>query len=251
MNRLGIGVVALVSLFFTATPARAQQTSRCADCHYAQNTVPAQDHLYDWDRSPHARNNVGCEKCHGGNSNVFESSLAHRGILQSGNKKSPVNRANLPATCGGCHVGPFVAFQESRHYELLKNGDDHGPTCSTCHDPVAGQLLSAKALEKQCSECHGAREVAPRAERARNARAMYESLDAVRDQLKLANAMIKRVEDKQRRADLLEAYEQANVPLTRAINAGHKFVYAELDEYLTIAQGRVEALMTRIANRAN
>ena len=43
----------------------------------------------------------------------------------------------------------------------------------------------------------------PRAERARNARAMYESLNAVREQLKLANAMIKKVDDKQRRADLM------------------------------------------------
>jgi len=79
---------------------------------------------------------------------------------------------------------------------------------------------------------------------------MYESLNAVRDQLKLASAMIKKVEDKQRRADLMNDYEQATVPMTRAINAGHKFVYTELADYLTVAQDRVEKLMSRIANRA-
>ena len=251
MNRVGVGVAFIISLLVVVAPAGAQQASRCADCHYAQNNVPAQDHLFDWDRSPHGRNNVGCEKCHGGNSTVFERTLAHRGILNPGNKKSPVNRANLPATCGGCHVGPFVAFQDSRHYELLKSGDQNGPTCSTCHDAVAGYLLSPPALEKQCSHCHGPKEIAPRAERARNARAMYESLNAVREQLKLANAMIKKVDDRQRRADLMNEYEQASVPLTRAINAGHKFVYDELDEYLKVAQGRVEKLMSRIANRAD
>ncbi|MGE3960026.1 MAG: multiheme c-type cytochrome [Vicinamibacterales bacterium] len=251
MNRLGFVTVAFVSLILFAASANAQQASRCADCHFAQSVVPAPDHLYDWDRSPHSRNGVGCEKCHGGNSTVFEKTLAHRDILNSGNRKSPVHRSNLPATCGSCHVGPFVAFQESRHYELLKNGDDHGPTCSTCHDPVAGQLLSPKALEKQCAECHGPKEVAPRAERARNARQMYESLNAVREQLKLANSMIKRVDDRQRRADLTAEYEQATVPMTRAINAGHKYVYAELDEHLKVAQERVEKLMARIANRAN
>ena len=248
MNRLGLTVAFVVSLLAFATPASAQ-TSRCADCHFAQKDIPASDHLFDWDRSPHARNNVGCDKCHGGNSTVFEASLAHRGILNSSNSKSPVNRANLPATCGGCHVGPFVAFQDSRHYELLKSGDHNGPTCSTCHDAVAGQLLSPNALEKQCSRCHGAKEIAPRSERAKNARAMYEGLNAVRDQLKLASAMIKKVEDKQRRADLMNDYEQATVPMTRAINAGHKFVYTELDEYLTVAQDRVEKLMSKIANR--
>jgi hypothetical protein len=250
VNRLIVSIaVVLISVFFPSS-ATAQQASRCADCHFAQS-ASSQDHLFDWDRSPHGRNTVGCEKCHGGNSGVFESSLAHKGILSSGNKKSPVNRANLPTTCGGCHVGPFVAFQESRHYELLKTGNDRGPTCSTCHDPVAGDLLSPKALEKECAGCHGPNEVAPRAERARHARQMYEGLNAVREQLKLANAMIKRVDDRQRRADLMTEYDQAKVPLTRAINAGHKFVYAELEESLDLAQKRIDTLMARIANRAD
>jgi hypothetical protein len=38
--------------------------------------------------------------------------------------------------------------------------------------------------------------------------------------------------------------------LTRAINAGHKFVYDDLENYVGVAQQRVEALMSRIANRA-
>jgi hypothetical protein len=250
MSRLTLSSMLVVSLCLaSAAPAVAQQTSKCADCHYAQLNVPNPGHLYDWDRSAHARNNVGCERCHGGNGTVFEESLAHRGILHSTNKKSPVNRANLPATCGGCHTGPFVAFQDSRHYQLLKDGDDQGPTCATCHDAVAGDLLSPKALESQCNQCHGPREVAPRAERARHARDMYEALAAVRKELKLARAMIARVDDKQRRADLLDMYEQAEVPLTRAVNAGHKFVYDELDSYLTLAQQRVDTLMSRIANR--
>jgi hypothetical protein len=250
MNRLVCGAGIIAGLLGFAPVAGAQQVSRCADCHYAQASVPAQDHLFDWDRSPHARNNVGCEKCHGGNPTVFEASFAHRGILGPGDKKSPVNRANLPATCGGCHVGPFVAFQDSRHYALLKSGDEHGPTCSTCHDAVAGTLLSAAALEKQCGHCHGPKEVAPRADRAKHARVMYDTLNVVREQLKLAQAMIKRVDDRQRRADLMREYEQATVPLTRAINAGHKFVYDDLENYVGVAQQRVEALMSRIANRA-
>jgi hypothetical protein len=251
MTRLTLSVFApaLVVAFGIATPVSAQGTSRCADCHYAQVTVPATDHLRDWDRSPHARHSIGCEKCHGGDSTTFESMLAHRGILHSSNKKSPVNRANLPATCGGCHIGPFVAFQASRHYELLKAGDDHGPTCSTCHDAVAGTLLSPKALESECGRCHGQNEVAPRAERARTARTMYENLGVVAKEFKLANAMIKKVGDKQRRADLVEAYRQAEVPLTRAISSGHQFIYDDLNDYLNLAQDRIEIVLAGIANR--
>lgn len=233
-----------------ATPAFAQlNQSHCADCHFANPTSPRQDHLQEWDRSPHSRNNVGCEKCHGGNPAEFEPFLAHRGILSSSNPESKVNRRSLPATCGACHVGPFVAFQDSRHYQLLQNGSNDGPTCSTCHGDTDGRLLSPKALASQCNQCHGPKEDAPRAERARLVREQYEGLTAVREQMKLAASLIKRVDNKARRTELTQALEQAQVPLTRALNAGHKFVYDDLREYLGMAQKRVEALLSRLANR--
>jgi len=237
---LGLGI---------ATAASAQQSSRCADCHFARPDAPAPDHVQDWDRSPHGRNVVGCQKCHGGDETTVEPFIAHRGLLAPSNPKSPVNRTNLPSTCGGCHVGPFVAFQDSQHYQLLQSGDRRGPTCSTCHGEVAGRLLSAKALESRCSGCHGAGEVAPRAERAREVRQLYESLSVIREQLKLAESFVKRVNDKARRRELDEALEQAQVPVTRAVNAGHRFVYDELKSALAQAQTRAEELLSRLANQ--
>jgi nitrate/TMAO reductase-like tetraheme cytochrome c subunit len=248
--------VTLVSCFVVigaavAASAGAQQNSRCADCHFAQTNPPSPDHLFDWDRSPHARNNIGCERCHGGNSAVFEPFLAHRGVLRSTDKKSPVNRANLPATCGSCHVGPFVAFQASRHYALLKAGNKRGPTCSSCHDAVAGVLLSPKALESECNECHGPAEIAPRDQRAKEARDAYEALHAVRSELKIANQLIKKIGDRQRRVDLMDMAEQAAVPVTRAVDAGHQFVYDDLRNNLSIAQQRIDKLMNAIVNRVD
>ena len=160
-----------------------------------------------------------------------------------------MNRRNLPATCGTCHAGPFVAFQKSTHYELLQSGNPKGPTCSTCHGEVDGRVLSPKALASECNYCHGPGEVAPRAERARQVREQYEALTVVREQMKLAQSLIERVDDKKRRASLIQAYEQAQVPLTRAVGAGHRFVYDELREYLAVAQARVGALLSRLANR--
>jgi Cytochrome c7 and related cytochrome c/Cytochrome c554 and c-prime len=235
----------------TAGPVSAQiaPQSGCADCHYAHPESPRRDHLEAWDRSAHARNNVGCERCHGGNPRVFEALPAHAGILTPGNAQSRVNRRNLPTTCGACHTGPFVAFQASKHYELLQSGDERGPTCSTCHGDVDGRVLSPKALASRCNECHAAGEVAPRAERARQVRDQYESLTVVREQLKLARSLITRMDDKQRRARLTEAYEQAQVPLLRAVDAGHRFVYDELREQLGVAQKRAEAILSTLANR--
>ena len=66
-------------------------------------------------RSRQVLRDVGCDSCHGGNPDTFESLRAHRGVLSSFNPSSPVHRTQLPATCGACHVGPYVNFQASRH----------------------------------------------------------------------------------------------------------------------------------------
>ncbi len=242
-------MVALAAAAPTLAAAQIAPQSGCADCHFADPKAPRRDHLESWDRSPHARANVGCEKCHGGNPHTFEAFLAHSGIVRPIDPRSPVNRRNLAATCGACHVGPFVAFQKSRHYELLRSGSPNGPTCSTCHGDVDGRVLSARALASECNECHGPRERAPRAERASLVREEYEALKAVREQMKLAQSLIKRVDDKARRASLSEAYQQAEVPLRAAIDAGHQFVYADLRERLAVARARVEALLSSLANR--
>lgn len=242
-------VFVVAMLWTTLASAQIAPVSGCADCHFANPRAPRKDHLFDWDRSPHARNDVGCQSCHGGNPRTFEPLPAHAGILGPDNAKSPVNRRNLPATCGTCHTGPYVAFQDSQHYKLLQSNNQNGPTCSTCHGENSGRVLSAKALASQCAECHGPKEVAPRADRVRQVRELYEGVATVREEMKLAQQLIRRVTDRQRRDAYTATYENAQIPLTRAVNAGHRFVYDELREQLGEAQKRVAALMTQMANR--
>ena len=242
-------VAAATAIVAPRVSAQIATRSGCADCHYADPKAPRPDHLEAWDRSPHGRNAVGCEACHGGNPRTFEGFLAHQGIISPADSKSPVNRRNLARTCGACHVGPFVAFQDSRHSLLLQEGSESGPTCSTCHGEVDGRLLSSRALAARCNQCHGPGNVAPRSERARQVREQYDDLTAVREQLKLAQALIKRVNDKTRRASLTEAYRQVEIPLKRAVDAGHRFVYDELRAHLSVARARVQALLSSLANR--
>ena len=80
-------------------------------------------------------------------------------------------------------------------------------------------------------------------------RQLYDGLKVVREQVKLAESFIKRVSDKPRKAELMEELDQAKVPLTRAVNAGHKFVYDDLQASLATAQQRAEALLGKLANQ--
>ena len=74
-------IAAATSIVAPHVSAQIPPRSGCADCHYADPKAPRPDHLESWDRSPHGRNAVGCETCHGGNPRTFEGFLAHQAIL--------------------------------------------------------------------------------------------------------------------------------------------------------------------------
>jgi hypothetical protein len=237
-------------------PDAAAQGSRCADCHIANAPSAATNwsgfalrHLQDYDTSPHARNKAGCDRCHGGNPNTFEKFLAHKDMLPPSSPASPVNKVNLPRTCGVCHTGPFVAFQKSEHHTLLQAGDDRGPTCSTCHGEVAANLLSPTALGKQCARCHGEGQPQARPGRAEDAELLMAEIREVRAGLNEARTIIRRIKNKNVRATFEEQYRQAEVPVIEARNAGHEFVFDNLKERLGRARQRTEALIDALANR--
>jgi hypothetical protein len=236
-----------LTLVVASTITAHAQNSRCGDCHLSRLDAPYPSHVRAWASSVHR--NIGCEACHGGNPGSLESLRAHQGVLFSQNVNSLTHRRNLPETCGACHAAPLASFKASRHYELLKTGNDRGPTCSTCHSDVDGRLLSAKALASECDACHGPRERAPRPERARQVREQYESLSVVRQELKLADSIIKRIDDRGRRTKLREMFDLVQDPLNRAIAAGHQFVYEDMQDYLARAQQRVQTLLDSLVNR--
>jgi hypothetical protein len=147
-----------------------------------------------------------------------------------------------------CHTGPFVAFQRSRHFQLLEEKKSDGPTCSTCHGPVAARLLSPRALEKQCERCHGDKGSVPRPEFAAEARLLHEQVIVLREILAPVPRLLGRVEDPARRKQLEDAYQQAQVPLTEAVHSAHAFVFDQMKERLETARKRSEALLDDLAN---
>jgi hypothetical protein len=163
---------------------------------------------------------------------------------------SPTREWNLPKTCGVCHAGPYTEFQRSRHYEVLRSGDNRAPTCSTCHGDVGAYLLSPKALEARCNECHGPGKTAPRPESGARARILLEGIKEVRESLNAAQSLIRRVKDTDRKTQLQAALEQAQVPVIEAANAGHAFTFDNVEERLGVARERTAALMERIINPA-
>jgi hypothetical protein len=170
-------------------------------------------------------------------------------MLHSRNPASPVNRVNLPRTCSQCHTGPFVAFQKSRHFQLLGAGDERGPTCTTCHGEVAANLLSPSAIAARCDECHGPKGSKPQPEFGRTASLLLREVRSIRDSLNDAETLIERIKDRATRERFEADWTQAEVPLIEARQAGHEFVFDDMRERLTLARQRAETLLERLANR--
>lgn len=245
-----LATVMLALVVPAATPAYAQQ-SRCADCHFATPNAPNPRHVSDWDLSAHGRNDVGCEKCHGGDPSTFERFPAHASILRPGNVERPTSPRNLPRTCGRCHTGEYAAFRASRHLELLQSGDTHAPTCATCHGEVAAYLPSPKALERECRGCHGAGKPHANPLVVTRARQLLEGVVDVRASLGAARSLIKRIKSGPEKQKFEELYRQAEVPIIEAVDEAHAFVFDNAEERLAVARKRTGALLEQLANRTD
>jgi len=155
----------------------------CVDCHtdvksLAHETTPKQircvqchaDAGKAYALSVHAKASksgkspaANCEDCHGG---------AHE-VLAGGDPKSPVNHANIPATCGRCHgqkflmesngqsAQPFISYQDSVHGRAIRNGSVSAAVCTDCHNsheilPASNpnSPISKMNVPATCGKCH-------------------------------------------------------------------------------------------------
>jgi formate dehydrogenase gamma subunit len=146
-----------------AKPA-ALGTELCATCHA--------DEVKQYRASIHGRAHAKlngdaptCQSCHG---------AAHQ-VVAATDAKSPVNKANLPDTCGQCHSNPALvakylfavakpveAYASSVHGRAVREGNLHAAVCNDCHG-VHDILPSSDPRSKiwkqnvaaTCAKCHG------------------------------------------------------------------------------------------------
>lgn len=151
---------------FTGKPGREDIPKLCARCHADAKLMRVYNQRADqyalYKGSVHGRRlaegdveAATCVDCHG----------RHR-ILPVKDPKSTVARANVPATCGGCHARKEVfekrrmphnqleLYKKSRHYELFAKGDLLVPTCVDCHGNHGVMSPRAERVQTVCFNCH-------------------------------------------------------------------------------------------------
>jgi len=235
-----LGLVLFAALALPAAVS-AQPMTRCAICHFANmSSVPEPGHLGEWQQSAHARQQVGCDKCHGGDPWSVLQAEAHRGVVPPSNPASPVNDRNLVATCGACHKANAAAFRDSVHESLVKVADRRAPSCTTCHGAMRAQVPSPATLEQHCAECHlsGSR----RGDAPAVMRAAVESLNALRARADALDDAVAQVPDHARRVELLVALYDARVTIKEAIARLHSFDAVAVNARLAAAKRQLDAM---------
>jgi predicted CXXCH cytochrome family protein len=90
---------------------------------------------------------ANCTSCHG----------SHR-ILDHRNPQSSTFRANIPATCGSCHVGINEQYQKGVHGKAVAAGNPNAPVCTDCHTAHGIMEPTSSDFRMQstpvCGNCH-------------------------------------------------------------------------------------------------
>ena len=120
-------------------PATPEQNKACADCH--RQTNPAL--VMEWERSKHARNQVGCLDCHGSERDL-PGAWRHEGAW--------VSVLVTPKDCGQCHAPEVEQFSRSHH---AKAGEILASLDNVLAEKVAGMPGNIADAVNGCWQCHG------------------------------------------------------------------------------------------------
>jgi cytochrome b subunit of formate dehydrogenase len=137
----------------------------CGDCH-RQHTAPTtngedpRDVVAAYLDSVHGRGVSGsgltmaatCSDCHG-----------HHDSRAAGDPLARTSRAQIPRTCGACHLGVVETYAQSIHGQALAAGHPLAPVCTDCH--TGHRITRATVPEThldivtECGDCHDREEL--------------------------------------------------------------------------------------------
>ncbi len=159
MRPFAPAVVVCLTLF-VALPAAAEERESCGTCHPASRV--------DFEGSIHAREEVTCSDCHGGDPRTLDVDEAHRGKFRSWK-----DRLTTPLLCAECHSDlermraynlpgdQLAVYQTSQHGRSNAAGDRRAAVCTDCHgghgilapgDPASS--VHPRNIQETCAACH-------------------------------------------------------------------------------------------------
>src|SRR5580658_4216888 len=118
-------------IFNPAKHSTKEVDAKCETCHAGAHP--------DFERSPHAKADVGCISCHSVHAPADKESLL---------------KAAQPTLCFQCHADQKAQFNMPIHHKV----NEGLVKCTDCHDPhgtfLANNLKSTEDQNQICTKCH-------------------------------------------------------------------------------------------------
>lgn len=118
-------------IFNPAKASTRDVDARCLSCHASAHP--------NFERSPHAKANVGCTSCHS---------------VHAGDAKARLLKAPQPQLCFQCHNDVKPQFEMPFHHKV----NEGAVSCSDCHDVHgsfrASNLRTTADMNAVCTKCH-------------------------------------------------------------------------------------------------
>ena len=123
----------------TPDPKSQSTSGACVSCHRQQS--PAL--VMEWERSRHARNDVGCLDCHGAKKEEVDA-WQHEGAT--------IATLVTPQDCAQCHEAEFNQFERSHH---ARAGEILASLDNVLAEKAAGMPGNNADAVNGCWQCHG------------------------------------------------------------------------------------------------
>ncbi|UCC61891.1 MAG: hypothetical protein JSV36_13995, partial [Anaerolineae bacterium] len=122
----------------TAVATLSEASAECISCHTENEFMRSQ--IVEWERSTHAREQVGCYECHSAEPGDPDA-MDHNGYT--------VSVLVTPKDCGECHVREAEQFATSRHSQ-------GGDILDSLDNILGERVEGVAAAVLGCQQCHGA-----------------------------------------------------------------------------------------------
>jgi hypothetical protein len=146
---------------------RLRQVDTCGSCHRKAALMKKYkfnpDLLANYRQSVHGQGVIKlglnvtavCSDCHGSHD-----------IRPPDDRKSLINRWNIPLLCGRCHEGIFEIYRKSIHGAQWAKGNKDVPVCTSCHGEhiIAAPenkfaTVNPSNVGNTCSHCHSSKPI--------------------------------------------------------------------------------------------
>jgi hypothetical protein len=148
---LGVFSFSFIFLTFDSTSlfwSSKADSNNCIKCHI-QATGRAGEVVGIYRASTHARVDISCTGCHGGDPEQIDKLKAH-----SGRFTVKPDRTGLLLMCGNCHERQLDQFKTSRHFP--ENQGVPRLDCADCHGVHSiGNTPESFTFAQYCAGCHG------------------------------------------------------------------------------------------------